>query len=49
MVTLTIDQKHIQVAEGTTILEAAEQNGIPIPRLCYLKKSMKSVHAVSVV
>ena len=33
MVTLTIDQKHIQVAEGTTILEAAEQNGIPIPRL----------------
>ena len=38
MVTLTIDQKHIQVAEGTTILEAAEQNGIPIPRLCYLKE-----------
>lgn len=38
MVTLTIDQKHIQVAEETTILEAAEQNGIPIPRLCYLKE-----------
>lgn len=45
MVTLTIDQKHIQVAEGTTILEAAEQNGIPIPRLCYLKEIKKSVHA----
>ena len=25
MVTLTIDQKTIQAAEGTTILEAAEQ------------------------
>ena len=37
MVNLTIDNKQISVPEGTTILEAAEQNGIPIPRLCYLK------------
>lgn len=37
MVNLTIDNKKISVPEGTTILEAAEQNGIPIPRLCYLK------------
>lgn len=37
MVNLTIDNKTISVPEGTTILEAAEQNGIPIPRLCYLK------------
>ena len=34
MVNLTIDNKQISVPEGTTILEAAEQNGIPIPRLC---------------
>lgn len=37
MVNLTIDGKAISVPEGTTILEAAEINGIPIPRLCYLK------------
>lgn len=37
MVNLTIDNKKISVPAGTTILEAAEQNGIPIPRLCYLK------------
>ena len=37
MVNLTIDNKKISVPEGTTILEAAERNGIPIPRLCYLK------------
>ena len=37
MVNLTIDNRQISVPEGTTILEAAEQNGIAIPRLCYLK------------
>ena len=37
MVNLTIDNRTISVPEGTTIMEAAEQNGIPIPRLCYLK------------
>lgn len=37
MVNLTIDNKAISVPEGTTIIEAAEQNGIPIPKLCYLK------------
>ena len=37
MVNLTIDNRQISVPEGTTILEAAEQNGITIPRLCYLK------------
>ena len=35
MVNLTIDNRQISVPEGTTILEAAEQNGIAIPRLCY--------------
>ena len=34
-VSLTIDGKQIEVAEGTTILEAARKNGIDIPTLCY--------------
>ena len=33
MVKLTIDNKNIQVNEGTSILEAARQNGIDIPTL----------------
>ncbi len=37
MVNLTIDGKQISVKENTTIMEAARQNGIPIPNLCYLK------------
>ena len=37
MVNLTIDGKQISVEENTTIMEAAKQNGIPIPNLCYLK------------
>jgi iron only hydrogenase large subunit-like protein len=34
-ISLTIDEVPIQVDEGTTIMEAAEQLGIRIPRLCY--------------
>ena len=37
MVNLTIDEKQICVPEGTTIMEAARENGIRIPKLCYLK------------
>ena len=37
MVNLKIDGKAISVEENTTIMEAAAQNGIPIPKLCYLK------------
>ncbi len=37
MVNLMIDGKQISVKENTTIMEAAAQNGIPIPKLCYLK------------
>lgn len=37
MVNLIIDGKQISVKENTTIMEAAAQNGIPIPKLCYLK------------
>ncbi len=37
MVTLTIDGVEIQGRPGQTILEAAEEAGIYIPRLCHLK------------
>ncbi len=37
MVNLTIDGKQISVKESTTIMEAADMNGITIPSLCYLK------------
>jgi NADH-quinone oxidoreductase subunit G/NADP-reducing hydrogenase subunit HndD len=35
MVNITINNKKIQVPEGTTILNAAKQAGIDIPYLCY--------------
>ena len=35
MVSLNIDGKEIQVEEGTTILKAAEKEGIWIPTLCH--------------
>lgn len=38
MVNLTIDNRAVSVAEGTTIMEAATAAGIPIPKLCYLKE-----------
>lgn len=38
MVNLVIDGKQIQVEENITILEAARQNGIDIPTLCFLKE-----------
>ena len=37
MIKLTIDNKQIEVAEGTTILKAARQAGIHIPTLCYFE------------
>jgi len=37
MITLTIDGVEIQGRPGQSILEAAEEAGIYIPRLCYLK------------
>lgn len=37
MVNITIDHQNISVPEGTTIMEAAKEYGIPIPKLCYLK------------
>jgi len=38
MVNLTINGKQTQVAEGTTILDAAKAMHIHIPTLCYLKE-----------
>ncbi len=35
MVTLTIDGREVQAEEGTTILEAAQDNNIYIPTLCF--------------
>lgn len=37
MVTLSIDGQQVTVAEDTTILDAAKQANIRIPRLCYLQ------------
>jgi NADH-quinone oxidoreductase subunit G/NADP-reducing hydrogenase subunit HndD len=37
MIQLIINKKKISVAPGTTILEAAKQNGINIPYLCYME------------
>lgn len=37
MVKLTIDHKMVEVLEGSTIMDAATQAGIPIPKLCFLK------------
>jgi len=38
MVSITIDGRALSVAENKTILEAARENGILIPTLCYLKE-----------
>jgi heterodisulfide reductase subunit A len=37
MISLTIDNKKIDVQEGSTVLQAAEKLGIHIPTLCYHK------------
>jgi NADH-quinone oxidoreductase subunit G len=37
MVKIFIDEREFEVQEGSTVLEAAENNGIHIPHLCYHK------------
>ena len=37
MVRLTIDQRRVEVPEGTTLMEAAEIAGTPVSSLCYWK------------
>ncbi len=45
MIRLTIDNKKVEVAKGTTILEAAKQVGVEIPTLCYMHlEDMKIKH-----
>ncbi|MBW2145181.1 MAG: (2Fe-2S)-binding protein, partial [Deltaproteobacteria bacterium] len=34
-ITLSIDGKNVHCPQGTSILDAADQNGIKIPRLCH--------------
>ncbi|HOO85609.1 MAG TPA: 2Fe-2S iron-sulfur cluster-binding protein, partial [Prolixibacteraceae bacterium] len=34
---LIIDHKEVEVAKGTTILDAAKQIGVHIPTLCHMK------------
>lgn len=38
MVKLTINGREVEVPAGTTILKAAEQIGIKVPRLCYMEE-----------
>ncbi len=38
MIELTIDGKKFSVEKGTTVLKAAQQNGIKIPNLCFDKR-----------
>jgi len=47
MITLTIDNKKVEVEEGSTILQAAEKLGIKIPTLCH-HKSLKPYGACRV-
>ena len=35
MIALTINGKEVEVETGRTLLEAARENGIQIPTLCY--------------
>ena len=36
---LTINGKKIEVAEGSSVLQAAEENGFAVPTLCYWKEA----------
>lgn len=38
MVSVTIDEKTLEVEAGSTVLQAAERLGIEIPTFCYLKR-----------
>ncbi|MHC4110750.1 MAG: 2Fe-2S iron-sulfur cluster-binding protein [Planctomycetota bacterium] len=47
MITLTIDNKKVEVEEDTTVLQAAEKLGIKIPTLCH-HRSLKAYGACRV-
>ena len=44
MVTLEIDGREITVAEGTSIMNAAMQLGIQIPKLCAVNNFRRRLH-----
>jgi len=37
MVTISLDGREVQAAEGTKLVDAAAAAGVSIPTLCYLK------------
>lgn len=44
MVNITVNGKSFSVAKGTILLKACEDNGFPIPHLCF-KDGLSSVGA----
>jgi NADH-quinone oxidoreductase subunit G len=38
MLELDIDDKHLEVPDGSTIMDAANQAGIYVPHFCYHRK-----------
>ena len=38
MIKVTVDGKLVEVAKGSTVLDAAYAAGVDVPRLCFLKK-----------
>ena len=36
MLKIRIDGKDVEVAEGTTVLQACREQGIEVPTMCYL-------------
>ena len=44
LIKLTIDNKPIEVAKGTTILDAAHKLGIEIPTLCHFRMDDLNIH-----
>ena len=38
MVNIEIDGRQVQAKDGSMVIEAADDAGIPIPRFCYHKK-----------
>lgn len=47
MISLTIDNKNLQVEKGTTLLEACLGNGIFVPNLCFLHTKTLNHHPAS--
>ena len=38
MIKITVDNRELEIEEGTTLLEACLENGVYIPNLCYVKE-----------